>query len=55
MTTLLPSKAAERLEAFLRAAGNGSLTLHIKDGNITKWELKEVETVGRVDNGVRKG
>jgi hypothetical protein len=38
---LMPRKLAERLEEFLKDARTGSVTLHVKDGSILAWEVKE--------------
>lgn len=39
--SLLPPKAAERLQAFLVDGRTGSLELHIKDGNVLAWKIIE--------------
>ena len=41
----LPAEFKEKFWAFIRREPTGSVTLHIKDGKIMGWELKET---GRV-------
>ena len=44
MTTqvdLLPRKLAMRLEEFLKDARTGSVTLHVKEGQILAWKVEE--------------
>lgn len=38
---LLTRKLADRLDEFMKDGRTGAITLHIKDGSILAWEVKE--------------
>lgn len=31
----------ERIDAFLRKEGSGDIVLHVKDGQVQSWEIRE--------------